>query len=205
MKYGEVTFGQMEAIINKLGGMEGVQLLLSDKLEIKERQADFKVCFEVWKTIKLGTGLTIGYSFCKAIENGGMEVDIGASDSLGKSRFPVMTKETEVDLVKVTLAELGFKKGASRDNIYESAKEFGLELCPPEVGPQLRIQYRDQPNGERLLIGMESIYDLDDDPLVFCVECRNSVLWLKDEYSSFDSFKSADCQWVFVRPRKYQK
>jgi len=32
MKYGELTLGQVEAIVNKLGGMEGVQRLLSGEL-----------------------------------------------------------------------------------------------------------------------------------------------------------------------------
>ena len=35
MKYNELTFGQMEAIVNKLGGMEGVKGLLSGNMELK--------------------------------------------------------------------------------------------------------------------------------------------------------------------------
>lgn len=35
MKYNEITFGQMEAVLNKLGGMEGVQQLLSGNMELK--------------------------------------------------------------------------------------------------------------------------------------------------------------------------
>ena len=34
MKYGELTLGQMEAIINKIGGMESVRRLLADELVI---------------------------------------------------------------------------------------------------------------------------------------------------------------------------
>lgn len=35
MKYGELNLGQVEAIINKLGGMEGVQRFLSGELVVK--------------------------------------------------------------------------------------------------------------------------------------------------------------------------
>lgn len=35
MKYGELTFGQMEAIVNKLGGMDGVRRFLSGALAVQ--------------------------------------------------------------------------------------------------------------------------------------------------------------------------
>ncbi|MCX6760056.1 MAG: hypothetical protein NTW46_01795, partial [Candidatus Nealsonbacteria bacterium] len=36
MKYGELNLGQVEAIVNKLGGMEGVQRFLRGELTLKE-------------------------------------------------------------------------------------------------------------------------------------------------------------------------
>lgn len=36
MKYGELNLGQIEAIVNKLGGMEGVKRLLRDELSVSE-------------------------------------------------------------------------------------------------------------------------------------------------------------------------
>jgi hypothetical protein len=41
MKYGEVTLGQMEAAINKLGGMDGFHALLRDELEIRPKSLPF--------------------------------------------------------------------------------------------------------------------------------------------------------------------
>jgi len=161
--------------------------------------------FEIWKTIKLGTGLKTADDFRKAIKNGGMKISNWADDILGKSGFTVITGETEVDLIKVTVAELGFKEGARRDQIYERAKELGLELCPPEVGPQLRMQYRDQPNGEWILIGMEPIRDSDGVLFVFDVVRSGSGLWLYGHYDYPGCVWHADGQWVFVRSRKYQK
>ena len=81
------------------------------------------------------------------------------------------------------------------------AKELGLELCPAEVGPQLRLQYKDQPNGEWILIAMEPITDSDGDLLVFRVKCLVSELWLNSYDGNPDAFWNPDSQWVFVRPR----
>jgi len=158
--------------------------------------------FNVWKTIKLGTGLKTAEEFRRVLRDGEFRLSDWASDILGKPAFKAADEETEVDLVKATVAELGFKKGARYDQIYERAKEPGLELCPPEVGPQLRLQYQDQPNGEWIVVAMEPIIDSDGCPRVFNVERIGSELWLSSYWGRPDGFWDPDCQWVFCRPRK---
>jgi len=198
MKYGKLTLGEIEAIINKLGGMEGVKRFLSGELVIKETGRKFKN----WKTIKLGTGLKTAGDFRRALCGDGFNLSKWASDNLGKPAFTVALEETEVDLVKVTVGELGFKKGARRDQIYERAKELGLELCPSEVGPQLRLQYKDQPNGEWILVAMEPIVDSGDGcPRVLFVE-RNYGRWLRSHCARLSYCWDPDHQWVFCRPRE---
>jgi len=158
--------------------------------------------FNAWKTIKLGTGLKTAEEFRRVLRDGEFRLSDWASDILGKPAFKAADEETEVDLVKVTVAELGFKKGARRNQIYERAKELGLGLCPPEVGPQLRLQYQDQPNGEWIVVAMEPIIDSDGCPRVFNVERIGSELWLSSYWGRPDGFWDPDCQWVFCRPRK---
>jgi hypothetical protein len=165
MKYGELTLGQVEAVVNKLGGMEGVKRLLSGETVIKESEHEFKI----WKTIKLGTGLKTADDFRRALAKGRFRLGDWASDIIGKPAFTVAAEETEVDLVKVKVSELGFKNGARLDQIYERAKELGLVPCPAEVGPQLRLQYQDQPNDEWLLVAME--------PILGSAATRRSSLW----------------------------
>jgi len=158
--------------------------------------------FNVWKTIKLGTGLKTAEEFRRVLRDGEFRLSDWASDILGKPAFKAADEETEVDLVKVTVAELGFKKGARRNQIYERARDLGLELCPPEVGPQLRLQYQDQPNGEWILVAMEPIVDSDGDPRLFIVERIGSELWLSSYWGSPGLFWGADGRWVFCRPCK---
>ena len=198
MKYGELNLGQVEAVVNKLGGMEGVKRFLSCETVIQVAEHKFKT----WKTIKLGTGLKTADDFRKTLKDNGFNISGWANDILRKPVFTVAAEETEVELVKVTVAELGFKRGARHDQTYERAKELGLELCPPEVGPQLRLQYQDQPNGERILVAMEPIIVSDGDSDVFGVERVGSGLWLYGFWGRPDVFWGPGDRWVFCRPCK---
>jgi hypothetical protein len=42
----------------------------------------------------------------------------------------------------------GVEAESSLSDLYKRAKQVGLELCPAEVAPQLRLEYRNQPLGE---------------------------------------------------------
>lgn len=67
----------------------------------------------------------------------------------------VFSKEPQTyQLVEFTPADLGFSRGASFKEVVEKAKSFGLELCPPEVGPRLRLRYL---GTDYLTIAMEPI------------------------------------------------
>jgi hypothetical protein len=194
MKYPDMTWGTMEAVINKLGGIEGVQRFLSGETVVKAVER----VFQVWKTIKLGTGLKTAKDFRRALTDGGYRIGNWGDDILGKPAFTANETETEADLVVVSVEELGFKDGATRADIYNRAKELGLELCPSEVGPQLRLQYKDQPKGEWLLIAMEPIAVSDGRLTVFDVEHVGDGLWL-DCHGRPDRFWGADYRWVFLR------
>ena len=198
MKYRELNLGQVEAIVNKLGGMKGVRRFLSDETVVKA----IEKTFPIWKTIKLGTGLKTADDFRKALQQSGCKIGTWGSGILGEPAFTASDTETEVDLANVSVAELGFKEGARRKDIYERAISLGLELCPNEVGPQLRLQYKDQPSGEWLRIAMEPISDSDGYLGIFEVERGDDDLWLYGNDGDSDAFWHDRSRFVFVRPRK---
>lgn len=158
--------------------------------------------FPIWKTIQLGTGLKSADDFRRDLTTGGFHIGNWGNDILGKPAFKVSSKLTEVDLVNLSVAELGFKDGATRKDIYERAISLGLELCPNEVGPQLRLQYKDQPMGEWLCIAMKPIADSLGFLDVFLVEHDDDGLWLDGVSGSPGSFLDGSDRLVFVRPRK---
>ncbi len=195
MKYGELTLGQIEALVNKLGGMEGVSRFLRGELEVKVTERFFLV----WKTLRLGTGLRTAADFRSALQANGHRIGDWANDILGKRAFTTSKTDMEVDLVSATVSELGFGNGATRENIYKRALELGLKLCPSEVGPQLRLQYQDQPLSEWLLIAMEPISASDGYLKVFSVARDDDGSWLLSYYAYPDRVWNGSYRWVFVR------
>ena len=172
--------------------------------------------FTVWKTIRLG-GLAIS-DIGRAIRLQ-KELHIGwcGGDILPGPDFSLIEVETQVDLVKISVRSLGFECPTVLENLLVKASEMGLSTCPAEVGPQLFLQYADQPKEERLYIGMNPIRrvpDADDNDSyhIFGVEHR------EDETERYYGRWLAGCNcrgvrrtcigwhpddvFVFVLPRK---
>lgn len=153
--------------------------------------------FPTWKTVRLGTYPATA-DLRTALTSAGCSISNWASDILDKTTLA--TEETEVELVRILVAELGFKWGATRAQIYDRAREFGFDLCPAEVGPQLRQQYPDQPMGEWIRVGMEPITVSDGVLSVFHVACFGSGLWLRAGYGVNPGDRwGPGGRWVFVR------
>jgi len=184
-----LTPWEVERIIKKLGGIEGVKLFLS-----KEEKREF----EVWRTVRLGTGLT-AEDFLRALDIGGFITTNWAAEILRNPAFRVAAEKIEVNLIKASVDDLGFGRGALLNQIYDCARrKRGWGLCPAELGPQLRLQYRDQPDGEEIIVGMESIRGSADYPEIFDVECADGELYLNSRRGDLGFLWSADSEWVFV-------
>ena len=125
--------------------------------------------FKTWKTIKLGTGLKTPADFRRALKSSGCEVGRWGADAiLDSPAFVVSLTEIQVKLVIISVAELGLhgekeswndRKLISFEEIYSCAQELNLGICSIEVGPQLRLQYLEQPvlADEWINIGMKPI------------------------------------------------
>ena len=158
-----------------------------------------------FKNIELGSGPQTAKEFSVAIKAEGHEIYGYAEDILKKVKFENIGEKKETELVILIVASLGFREGATRQEIYDRAIELGLKIAPAEVGPELRLQYKreDQPKGEYLLIGMEPIAYSDGDPDVFIVfRHGDGKSWLTASSGRADDHWYPGNQWVFVR-RKY--
>src|SRR5689334_2900277 len=113
--------------------------------------------WKVWKTIELGTRLKSLAHFLMAFEKMSMRIGSDALQMISKSHYRVATQPEKIDLIVVSIADMGLERQVRLQQVLEMAPTIGLELCPPEVGPLLRLQLWEQPYNQRLLIGMEPI------------------------------------------------
>ena len=145
----DLTSGQLDEIIWKLGGEEGAGKFLRDEFTTVPRT------LPIWRTLKLGTYRS-GEEYARALSSQPkMEIDRWAREMLADNEFTCAQEEAEVDIVAFTIRQLGFPQGANYQDICLRACECGLELCPAEVGPALRLTYAEQPKRNRLFIAMK--------------------------------------------------
>ncbi|MDE0324810.1 MAG: hypothetical protein OXN27_12920, partial [Candidatus Poribacteria bacterium] len=98
-------------------------------------------------TITLGTHRS-GAALLGALIEKKCQISLWSRQALGNPGFPVVAEETTVDVVVVSMLEMGFAEGelATLDTIYDRAKQMGLETCSVETAAQLRLQFLDQPD-----------------------------------------------------------
>jgi len=155
-----------------------------------------------FRNVALGTGIKDGLSFERAILGQGKGINIWAQQLLESADFKVVDEPQSTDLVEVSVLSLGFTNFVEYDVICARAQELGLGLCPAEVGPQLRLQYNDQPQGEDLAIAMEPISDHRGDPCVFSVYAEDGLYCLGTDEGRPRVVLSPATRFVFFRPRK---
>ncbi len=92
------------------------------------------------------------------------------------------------NLVILKVGDMGFKYEPTTAELYKRAEELGLALCPPQIGPELRLIYTDQPIGERIYIPTEKlISDSRNKTHTFAIDRYDSQLWLHDRETTLDS------------------
>lgn len=186
--------GPLTDFLKKLGSAQGEEWLRRFKKFLRKENP--------WETpegfmeIKVSAYRSVK-TLRKALVDGGVHISNWADDILGKTKLSRSKKTLE--RVVMSVKELGFSEGARYEQICEAAKNLGLELCPAEVGPYLRLQYQDQPEYEWLIIAMEPIIDSGGDPGIFGVNHNGDRLWLSASYGRSGDFWGDDDRFVFVR------
>jgi hypothetical protein len=110
-------------------------------------------------------------------------------------RFTTLSDKSTILQIMLTPEDLGFSDrptiAAMLDNArlakwsLTNLKGWRVELNPPEVGPQLAIQYKGQPQNEFLWIAMERIPGSGGRPYIFYLE-RND-----------EDLRSLDAHWTY--------
>ena len=156
------------------------------------------VAAPVWKTITVGT-FANSFALRNALDAAGCGIGDLAKEILARPAFTLSTTRTDVELIAVSAAELGFQtETASLANIYARARRLGFGLAAAEVAPQLRLQYLDQPMGE-FLIGMEPIKTWKGEPVILTVANGGAGLVLIGQDGSANAEIPVASRFLFVR------
>jgi hypothetical protein len=157
--------------------------------------------FQTWRTTTLGSHKGVD-SYRDALDAAKMKIGDAADEILGRPAFHYVREKTEVELTLVSVAELGVESESPLSEVYQRATQLGLALCPPEVGPQLRLDYRDQPVGESLLIAMEPVKTYYGEPTILSLINFGSGLALVGSDGRPASMVSGYLRFVFALPRR---
>ncbi|MEG0775207.1 hypothetical protein [Clostridium sp.] len=116
-----------------------------------------------------------------------------------------------VKTVELTARDLGFPDGATMTQIIERARKVGLNLCPLELGPHMRLQYLDQPEGYlgkpafqhqapygSITIVSERLTQDEDLLEGFYLRRIDGVLWVRGYHASQDHAWNPDDHLMFL-------
>jgi hypothetical protein len=133
----------------------------------------------------------------------GRQYELGnsANEIIGRPEFGLSRARQQIQLVLLSGKDLGFSPDSqpSLQQIYERAEALGYSLCPPEVGPELRLQYTDQKIGEFLNIGMRPIPDYDGNLTILSVGNGGAGLLLVGSSGKPDAPIFPSTRFVFMR------
>ena len=124
--------------------------------------------------------------------------------------FTTSKKESRVSTIELEVQGLGFPQGATFADILAKAATIGLGYCPLELGPHIRLQYVDQPEGATgqaarphqtppgaIVIVSESLKEEDDFPRGFYLRRIDGVLWLRGYCSPITHKHAPDEHFLF--------
>jgi hypothetical protein len=154
---------------------------------------------QVWKSVQIGT-FASKRALYQVFEDTDCSIGDTAEQILVAPEFKLSGVVTKIDLVATSVSELGItRENATLKNIYARAQKLGFALAAAEVGPQLRLQYFDQPMGEFLEIAMAPIKTRDGASSIFSVGNGGAGLLLLGENISDDSEFDPISRFVFER------
>jgi hypothetical protein len=168
-------------------------------------------CPTILRTVEVG-GLTKS-ELLQHLQRNAIAMNAAGETLFASDLFTTSATRYTVTTLELTVGKLGFPRGATSAEMYARAGALGLDLCPLELGPHLRVQYRDQPEGEwgqparrhqapsgSITIASEPLTDDDDVPKGFYLRRIQGVLWLRGYRAGPDHVWEPDDHLIFRHP-----
>lgn len=147
------------------------------------------------------------------LQNRGIELNDYGRTLFAHENFTTSASISHLETVEISVGDLGYAQGATTAQIHERAAELGLGLCPLELGPHLRMQFLDQPEGYigyppsqhrappgSITVASQPLTDDDTVPKGFYLRRINGVLWLRGYCSGPENLWRPEDRLIFCRP-----
>lgn len=147
-------------------------------------------CPVIAKSIEVG-GLT-KWQLIQKLQEHSISMNHYGEKLLSDDKFITSERKYSLKIVELAVRNLGFPDGATMPRLIEQANKLGLDLCPLEVGPYVRLAYLDQPESKSgnpqqqnrapsgsITIASEIVSDEEDFPKGFYIRKIDGVLWLR--------------------------
>lgn len=165
-------------------------------------------CPAIIRTIPVG-GLTRS-ELQEELQRNNISMNESADRLFASEQFAPSAIRYSVTAVEITVQDLDFPQGATTAEFVARAGTLGLGFCPIELGPHLRLQYRDQAEGywgqpERIhqapsgsiTIVSEPLSADEDFPKGFYLRRIQGILWLRGYRSGPEHVWQPDDRLIF--------
>lgn len=167
-------------------------------------------CPIITRTIEVG-GLT-KLQLIQKLQQHSILINEYGKRLFSSDKFTTSDTRQSLNTVELTVRDLGFPEGENTARIFKRASELNLELCPLELGPNLRLEYMDQPEGllenssqqnqapaGSITIASEIISEDEYFPKGFYLRKINGVLWLRGYIADSLHVWNPDDRFVFCQ------
>ena len=150
----------------------------------------------------------------RRLRAGGIQLNRAAEMLFEDRRFLTLDQSQVVEIAVRSVADLGFGRGATYEQLTVRALESGLAECPLELGPHLRMQFLDQAEGAAghpvtqyrappgaLTIASPALDEQEATPKGFYLRRIDGVPWLRGYWSWAGHIWSPDDLLVFAVTR----
>lgn len=151
----------------------------------------------------------------KALRAHKIQLNQAAEALFEDRRFTPLGQHHVIEIVSLSVADLGFGDGATYRQLTSRALASGLVECPLELGPHLRMQFLDQPEGAAetptthgrapagsITVASPPLDDTDETPKGFYLRRIDGVLCLRGYWSWAGHVWSPGDVVVFARNRR---
>ena len=156
-------------------------------------------CPTITRTVDVG-GLTKS-ELIQELQRNSISLNAYGERLFADDHFTTSETSHRLKTVELTVRDLGFPEGATTAQIFERASELGLELCPLELGPHLRLRYLDQPEGFWITIASKKISEDNDFPNGFYLRRLDDGLWLRGYRAEPQYVYDSDNHFIFSQTK----